>query len=182
MSIPDPVHVSRMQCGDLAVQVTWAGHDDNLGRLYQRYRDDLFAIGRGNGNVYSGLFARGFNADPDYTVRILGRGDQVVVHDDWPADFALPEGTPGMLHDGDIALLLPDYHPSYDGRLVQRHGTKLIALGKPYGSSWTTFFEREPCTATFPLRLVGRGNQCQVSVAFASRPPVTIERQVPMPF
>ena len=76
------VCVQRMRDGDIGVVVAWNGSskDGYVGRVVQRYGENLISLGMGKDNSWCGLFG-GHNraAWEDCLVRILNPGTKLEV-------------------------------------------------------------------------------------------------------
>ena len=74
---PKSICVSDMQDGDIGVVVMWSRN--YLGTIVQRYKDDLLVVGRNSGKGWSKIFNMGYARWEECRVRLLEKGEMLVV-------------------------------------------------------------------------------------------------------
>lgn len=68
-----------MKDGDVAIIVKWGSVTAYLGKIVQRYENKLVVIGEDSGHSFDTVLTSKFANDEDYVVRILQRGEELVV-------------------------------------------------------------------------------------------------------
>lgn len=64
----------------------------------------------------------------------------------------------GDMNDGDVAVITEWSCVSiYLGRIVQRHGNKLITIGMPHNNSWIDAFKNNSLSVNCRVRLLEKG-------------------------
>jgi hypothetical protein len=69
------------------------------------------------------------------------------------------------IEDGEIAVITQWSAFGHIGRIVQRYGDHLVALGSSHGSSWSEFFNRDFSTRPLDsckVRVLPKGTQIEI--------------------
>lgn len=82
------------------------------------------------------------------------------------------------MKDGEIGIITSWGGPAYVGRIVQRHGDKLITIGQDSGKSWGGFFEASmPRLDGYLVRILPNGTKIELqngAVKIVQEPPVDV--------
>lgn len=78
-SKPTDIRSTDMKDGDVGVITKWGTNDHYVGRIVQRYRDNIVSIGLEEGCSWSGWCSGHGKNSPDCQVRLLKSGDVLEV-------------------------------------------------------------------------------------------------------
>ena len=75
--MPNEINVKDMKDGEVGIITSWP-YEEYVGRVVQRYENDLLTIGKGWGNSSRGFFLSN-KKDPEAKVSVFTKGEQITL-------------------------------------------------------------------------------------------------------